>query len=133
MFSDRVAYDDSGAMSVYVGTAPGKVPEVLDLLRDELDHMVADGVTEAELALAKGYLRAQSLLSLEDSASRMSRIGRSQLLHGEVLAVEELVARMEAVTLQDAHEAARLVLGGARTLSMVGPFTEEDFELSQIG
>jgi predicted Zn-dependent peptidase len=128
VFSDRVAYDDCGALSVYVGTAPGKVSEVLGLLREELDRMAADGVTVAELALAKGYLRAQSLLALEDSAARMSRIGRSQLLHGEVLAVEELVARMEAVTLEDVHQAAGLVLGGSRTLAVVGPFGTEDFE-----
>ncbi len=133
VFSDRVAYDDCGALSVYVGTAPGKVPEVLSLLREELDRMVADGITPAELALAKGYLRAQSLLALEDSAARMSRIGRSQLLHGEVLVVEELVARMEAVTLEDVHRAADLVLGGSRTLAVVGPFSVEDLDEIQVG
>lgn len=133
VFSDRVVYDDAGALSVYVGTAPGKVPEVLGLLRDELDAMTADGVTEAELAVAKGYLRAQSLLALDDSASRMSRIGRSQLVHGEVLAIDELLARVAAVSMDDVREAARLVLGGPRALAVVGPFTEADFDSSQIG
>lgn len=133
VFSDRVAYDDSGAMSVYVGTAPGKVAEVLELVRAEIDRMADKGVTEAELALAKGYLRAQTLLALEDSAARMSRIGRSQLVHGEVLAVEDLLARMDAVSIDDVGEAAGLVLGGPRSLAVVGPFAEADFELSLGG
>lgn len=131
VFSDRVTYEECGALSVYVGTAPGKVHEVLAILRDQLDRMATEGITAAELALAKGYLRAQSLLSLEDSSARMSRIGRSQLLHGEVLAVEKLVARVEAVTLADVAEVAATVLGGVRTLAVVGPLGEDDLGSGQ--
>ncbi|MGH9062806.1 MAG: M16 family metallopeptidase [Acidimicrobiales bacterium] len=133
VYSDRVAYDDAGVLSVYVGTAPAKVHEVLALVRDELDELVSDGVTEAELGVAKGYLRAQTLLALEDSGARMSRIGRSQLVHGEVLSVDELVARVEAVTLDDVLVAARQVLGGPRSLAVVGPFGEADFDPDMVG
>ena len=70
-----------------VGTAPEHAAEVLELIGKELDQLGSDGVTPRELEVAKGHLRADLLLSLEDSGARMSRIGASLLLHDEVLAV----------------------------------------------
>ena len=67
------------------GTAPEHVDEVLRIVDGELELLAADGVTDRELAVAKGNLRAEMLLSGEDSGARMSRIGASLLLHGEVL------------------------------------------------
>jgi predicted Zn-dependent peptidase len=133
VYSERIAYEDSGVLSVYAGTTPSRAPEVLALVREELDRLAAEGITEAELEVARGYLRAQSLLSLEDSGARMSRIGRSQLLHGEVLELEELLARTEAVTLEQVHDAARQVLGGPRSLAVVGPFRDDDFQPGMVG
>jgi len=126
--SDRVAYEDAGALSVSVGTAPENAAEVLGLIRYEFGELHAGGVTERELEVAKGHLRADLLLSLEDSGARMSRIGASLLLHGEVLSVEDLLARIAAVTLTDVAEVASRVLGGSRALAVVGPFDEGDFE-----
>ena len=56
--------------------------------------------------MAKGNLRAEMLLSGEDSGARMSRIGASLLLHGEVRSVDDVLARIEAVTLEEVHEVA---------------------------
>ena len=67
------------------GTAPEHVDEVLEIVDAELELLAADGVTDRELAVAKGNLRAEMLLSGEDSGARMSRLGASMLLHGEVL------------------------------------------------
>ena len=83
--SDRIAYSDAGALAVSVGTAPERVHEVLKIVGDELFDLAANGITERELVLAKGHLKADTLLSLEDSGSRMGRIGAALLLHGEVL------------------------------------------------
>ena len=63
--------------------------------------MAADGVTDRELAVAKGNLRAEMLLSGEDSGARMSRLGASMLLHGEVLPVDEVLSRIDGVTQAD--------------------------------
>jgi predicted Zn-dependent peptidase len=68
------------------------------------------------------------LLSLEDSGSRMSRIGSSLLLYDEVLASEDLLARIAAVTADEVRSVAGQVLMGPRTLSVVGPFSESDFK-----
>ncbi len=73
--SDRSAFDDAGTLAISVGTSPDKAHEVLDLLHTELDRFAAKGISQRELEVAKGHLRADMLLSLEDSGSRMSRIG----------------------------------------------------------
>ena len=124
--SDRVAYADAGALAVSVGTAPERSRQVLDLVVAELDDLAEHGVTKAELDVAKGSLRADTLLGLEDSGSRMSRIGASLLLHGEVLEVEEVTARLEAVTVDDVAGLAGRVLGAERVLAAVGPFAEDE-------
>jgi predicted Zn-dependent peptidase len=110
-----------------VGTAPSNAHEVLEVVNAELDELARNGITERELFVAKGHLRAEMLLSLEDSGARMSRIGSGLLLHGTVLEVDELLAKVERVTLEDvAHLAAKLA-DEPRTLSVVGPFEPSDF------
>ena len=74
-----------------------------------------------ELDVAKGYLRAEMLLSGEDSGARMSRIGASLLLHGEVLTVDEVLARIEAVDVGAGARGGRQVAAAPRTMSAVGP------------
>ncbi|HTX00726.1 MAG TPA: pitrilysin family protein, partial [Acidimicrobiales bacterium] len=125
--SDRSAYADAGTLAVSVGTAPERAEEVLGLVVAELDELARHGVSDAELKLAKGHLRADMVLSLEESGSRMSRIGASQLLHGEVLSVEELLARIEAVTLEEVNGLAGSLLSSRRVLAVVGPFATADF------
>jgi predicted Zn-dependent peptidase len=126
--SDRLAYEDAGALSVAVGTAPEHASEVLGLINHELEQLRDHGVSERELEVAKGHLRADLLLSLEDSGARMSRIGASLLLHDEVLTVDDLVQRIAGVTLGDVAASATRVLSGPRVLAVVGPFDESDFK-----
>ena len=90
-------------------------------------------MTERELTIAKGNLRAETLLACEDSGARMSRIGAGMLLHGEVLSVDEVLIRVDALTLDDVHEAARTLVGAPRTLSVVGNFDEADFDAVALG
>jgi predicted Zn-dependent peptidase len=93
--------------------------------------LAADGVSERELAVAKGNLRAEMLLSGEDSGARMSRLGASMLLHGEVLSVDEVLARIDAIGRADVLEVAAELTHAPRTLSAVGPFDPGEFESPQ--
>jgi len=124
VYSYRSAYLESGALAVYAGTAPSRASEVLQLIGEELDRLLQDGVTDHELALAKGHLKGSLALALEDSGGRMNRIGRSELVHGEVLSVSDLVERTEAVTREDVQRVAERVLGNERVVALVGPFEE---------
>ncbi len=127
VYSYRAAYLETGAFAIYAGTGPERAGQVLDIIDLELDKLLQDGVTDRELAVAKGHLKGSLALSLEDSAGRMNRIGRSQLLHGEVVPFSELVARTEAVGHDDVRRVIDRVLGNERVLAVVGPFSESDF------
>ena len=127
VFSYRTSFDDTGVLAFYAGTAPSRAHEVLELMVGELQTVAAEGVTERELAVAKGHIRGETALSLEDSAARMSRIARSELLHGEVLDVDEVLARIEAVDVDDVGRVATEVLGAEPVLAVVGPFEPAEF------
>ncbi|HET7652208.1 MAG TPA: pitrilysin family protein [Acidimicrobiales bacterium] len=128
VYSYRSAYQGTGALSVYAGTAPGRLREVLDIVDTELAKLRADGVTARELDLAKGHLKGSLALGMEDSGARMSRIGRSLLVHGEVPTLDDVVERIDAVTLDDTARVVDRVFGdGDRTLAVVGPFDEAAF------
>ena len=67
------------------------------------------------------------VLGLEDTGSRMSRLGKGELMHGEVVEVDELLARIEAVTLDDVREVAADVLNRPLSLGIIGPYGDRDF------
>ncbi|HEX4528581.1 MAG TPA: pitrilysin family protein [Acidimicrobiia bacterium] len=123
VFSYRSAFEETGALAVYCATAPERVDETLDVVRGELDRLVADGgVTERELVSAKGHLTGSLALSLESSSSRMHRIGRSELTMGEIPSLDWVVEQVDAVTAADVARVIDRVLGaGSRTLAVVGP------------
>jgi predicted Zn-dependent peptidase len=128
VFSYRSAFEETGAFAVYSGTAPERVDDVLAVLRDELERLVRDGaVTEHELDGAKGHLAGSLALSLESSSSRMHRIGRAELTLGVVPEVDEVVAEVTSVQMDDvARVVDRVLRNGGRTLAAVGPISESD-------
>jgi predicted Zn-dependent peptidase len=127
VYSGSSLYTDSGLLMAYVGTAPNRAREVKDLVEQQVDRLVNDGITDQELAVASGYIVGSFLLSLEDSGSRMGRLGRSELSTVERLSVDDQVARVRAVTRDDVRRVLRRVLTGPRSLAAVGPFDESVF------
>jgi predicted Zn-dependent peptidase len=127
VWSERATYQDAGSLAVVVGTAPDNVDEVLRIVTGELELLAAHGITDRELAVAKGNLRAEMLLSGEDSGARMGRIGASMLLHGEVQKIDQVLARVEAVGRDEVLARAQELVEAPRTLSAVGPFDEDVF------
>ena len=128
VYSFRAAYAETGALGIYAGTAPERVGELLEVLHAQLDRLVADGgVTARELDAAKGHIVGSAAVSLESSSSRMNRIGQSLLVQGEVPALDEVVARYDAVTAADvARVVERVLVDAPRTLAAVGPVTEAE-------
>ena len=126
VYSYRAAFEETGALAVSAGTAPERLDELLAVIDAQLERVVADhGVTDRELEAAKGHLRGSLALSLESSASRMHRLGRSELTLGEVPSLDELVAEVDAVTADDvARVVDRVVATDERTLAVVGPIDE---------
>jgi predicted Zn-dependent peptidase len=134
VFSYHASFDDAGYLAIYAGTAPEHVPETLSLIDAELDRLGKVGISDAELDAAKGHLVGSLAMSLETSASRMRRLGRSELIEGEIPSLEELVARIDAVTSDDvARVVDRVFAGAPRTLAVVGPHSASEFASSDAG
>jgi predicted Zn-dependent peptidase len=127
VYSYASSHADTGQFGVYAGCAPGRVDEVLGLVREQLALVVDKGVTEDELRRSKGQMRGSLVLGLEDTGSRMSRLGKGELVHGELLTVDDVLARIDAVTLDDVHAVARDVLSRPLALGVLGPFGDKDF------
>ena len=128
VYAFRMPYADSGAHGVYVGTTPHQAPQVLELIRHELASLVADGISEAELERAKGHMQGSLALSMEDTNSRMVRLGRHELTGVEHLSLDETVARIDAVSLGEVHAVAKDVFDGPFVLGATGPFEAADLE-----
>ena len=126
VYSSPSTYQDTGILALYAGTAPERIGELLDVIDDVLEGLVRDGVTTEEHRVALGCLEGATLLGLEDSAGRMSRLGGNECTHGRVIPLEEQLARIRAVTRQDIDAVLRRVLGGPRSLAVVGPFDDDD-------
>jgi predicted Zn-dependent peptidase len=121
VYSYSSQYADTGLFAVYAGCAPGKVDEVLELTRAELATVAAKGFTDTELARGKGMAKGSYVLGLEDTGSRMSRLAKGELLYGGVLSVDELLARVEAVTLDQVNALATDLLTRPTSLAVIGP------------
>jgi predicted Zn-dependent peptidase len=122
-------YVDAGVWGIQCSTTPGHAEEVLQVVRHEVGRLAAEGITDAELERAKRSLRGSMLLALEDSGSRASRLGVAETTRGHYTPVEEHLARLEAVSAQDAAAMAARALGGTEVLSVVGP---EDLDLDRL-
>jgi len=120
------SYADTGLLGVYAGCAPAKVHQVLELCREQLALVAKEGIDAEELERAKGQLRGSVVLGLEDSGSRMSRVAKADLLQGEVVGIDEVVQRVDAVTLADVHALAGELLTAEPALAVVGPFDDPD-------
>jgi predicted Zn-dependent peptidase len=127
VYSYASSHADTGQFGIYAGCAPGRVDEVLSLCREQLALAVDKGLTDAELKRSKGQMRGSLVLGLEDTGSRMSRLGKGELVHRELLSVDDVLARIDAVTLDDVHEVARDVLTRPLSLGVLGPFGDKDF------
>ena len=126
VFSSIAAYSDAGSIVAYAGTSPENVSEVRKVIRATTAAMVADGITEREWEVARGYLEGASMLALEDSGSVMSRLGNHVCARGTVVPIEDQLAKLRAVTIEDVNRVAGQLLSVEPALCGVGPITERD-------
>ncbi|MEH0111193.1 pitrilysin family protein [Tersicoccus sp. MR15.9] len=125
-YSFAAGYADAGYVGLYAGCSPARVPEVLGLLESELARLADHGLDADELDRAKGQLRGGLVLGLEDTASRMSRLGRAELVHGRFIDLDESLDRVQRVTTAQVTELARSLASGPRSTVVVGPFEDTE-------
>ena len=126
VYSFTAQHADTGLWGVYAGCLPSKADEVLSICTDELAKVIADGLSDAELDRGKGQVRGGIVLGLEDPSSRMTRLGKSELVYPRLEPVDEVIAAIDAVTHDDIRAIAEEVLARPKTLAVVGPFDNPD-------
>ncbi|WP_127130754.1 pitrilysin family protein [Georgenia sp. SYP-B2076] len=119
------SYAEAGTFGLYAGCAPGNVSQVVELFTAEWDRLVADGITDDELLRGVGQLRGNMVLGLEDNGSRMSRLGRAEIVHGELTSLDEMIERISEVTAEQVQVLAAELAAAPRSLVVVGPFDDD--------
>jgi predicted Zn-dependent peptidase len=121
VYSTVDTFADSGALSIYAGCLPERFDEVVRVTTDVLEEVARDGITADECRIAKGSLRGGLVLGLEDSGSRMNRIGRSELNYGEYRSISDTLDRIDGVTLDEVNAVARQLLSRQFGAAVLGP------------
>ena len=123
IYSAVDVFADSGALSVYAACLPERFDEVMRVTGEVLEAVARDGITEAECRIAKGSLRGGLVLGLEDSSSRMSRLGRNELNYGTQRSIEHSLQRIDDVTVDEVNAVARRLLSSRRYgAAVLGPY-----------
>jgi predicted Zn-dependent peptidase len=134
-YSAASAYADVGSFSVYAGCQPDHLGEVAKLIGQELELVAESGLAKSELARVKGQLAGSLVLALEDTESRMSRIGKTILVRKEFRSIEDELTAIRSVTAADVGALAKRLLGQRMSAAIVGPYASSDdlpAELTQL-
>lgn len=127
VYSFSGSYSDAGVFGLYAGCAPAKARQVAELMLDELHRLADAGITPDELRRAVGQLSGGAALALEDSDTRMSRLGRAEISLGEFADLDESLRRLHLVTADDVRDLARDLADRPVSVSAVGSVTDDVF------
>ncbi len=125
VYSYHSHFQDTGDFAVYAGTRPDNAAEVIGLINTEVDRLVADGVTADELDRVRESIKGQMILGLESTRSRMTRLGKTEITGAELLSLDEIIERLDAVTLDGLDTLAGRIFGASRALAVIAPFGED--------
>jgi predicted Zn-dependent peptidase len=116
----ETAYADAGQWSVDWQCAPNRLAEIISIVQATLAEVAEHGITETELARARGQMRGQTVLSYESPSSRMSRLGGNAVL-GDDRSLSEVLDRFDAVTAAEVQAEAAVLFSQPAVLGLVGP------------
>lgn len=126
VYSFHALYQDTGQWTMYAGTRPDNAGKVISLIQAEVDRLLDFGLTADELSRSKESIKGTLVLGLENTRNRMTRLGKNAVTDGEMLSVDEVVARIDEVDLDSAHRVAREMFAGDRVLALIGPYGEDE-------
>jgi len=112
----------TGTIGFYAGCNPTKAIEVVEIIREVLSDVADNGMSHEEIERAKGAVRGSLVLSQEDSGSRMSRIGKNEIVYGQVMDFDDILKAISRVSAEDIRQIAGEYLTKTPTLALVGPF-----------
>ena len=124
VYSYAQQFAGSGLLGFYAGCHPSKAVEVVEIIREVLHDVSENGMTHEEISRAKGAVKGSLVLSQEDSGSRMSNIGKSEIVYGEVMSFDEILKKISDVTPAAVRQLSGEILLQRPTLALVGPFKD---------
>jgi predicted Zn-dependent peptidase len=125
VYSYAQQFAGTGVLGFYAGCNPAKAIEVIEIIRDVLTDVADNGMSHEEIERAKGAVRGSLVLSQEDSGSRMSRIGKNEIVYGQVMDFDDILKAISRVSATDIRQIAGEFLVKTPTLALVGPFKNE--------
>ena len=121
VYAFHAAYADTGMLGVYAGTDASDLPELMRVVVDETGN-AAETISEREIARSKAQMKAGLLMALESSGARAEQLARQMLIYGRPIPLEEIVGKIEAVTVESARAAGRGLIGRGRpSVAVLGP------------
>ncbi len=123
IFAQSGAYEDAGQITLYAGTSAEDIHDLMTLTAEEMKRASAD-ISAAELARARAQIKAGMLMGLESPSSRAERIARLLAIYGRVPDIDESVAKIDAVTLQDLHRFAAGITQAGAAMALYGPVSK---------
>lgn len=125
VYSYAQQFAGSGLIGFYAGCHPSKAIEVVEIIREVLADVAENGMSHEEIERAKGAVKGSLVLSQEDSGSRMSHIGKSEIVYGEIMSFDEILKKITEVTPEALRKVAGETLVQRPTLALVGPYKDE--------
>jgi predicted Zn-dependent peptidase len=123
IYAHHASYSDTGIFAVYAGTDPGDSPDLMKVVIEQLNE-AAEKASPAEVARAKAMMKVGLLTALESSGARADQLARHIIAYGRPIPMEELVQRIDAVTVEDVRAAGRkLIAAGRPAFAGLGPNT----------
>lgn len=121
IYAYPTAYNDAGLFTIYAGMKPEHLEEVTHRIYDELRLLVKKGITSQELEKSIEQLKGNYILGLESTSSRMSSIGKSELMLGYINSQEEILKKISSITMESIHHVIDNVFNLKRKgISIVG-------------
>lgn len=127
VYSYQTNYSDCGLLTIYAGTRPGNASQVLDLILENMRNLKNGGISEKELNKSKEQLKGTLLLGLESSGSRMSRIGRNELTLRRFVPLDEVVAKVDQVNMEQLNRLIQYMMREQLlSYTALGPLSEKN-------
>jgi len=124
VYSAHSAFSDDGQFEIYAGTGPEKLPKLIPVLCDEIQKLKSVRVDEEELNRAKSQLRSSILMGRESMMSRANRQAKFMMTHNDVFDLENLLSKINAVTVEDIQLIAMKIFSSKPTIAAIGPLTQ---------
>ena len=133
IYSYPTTYTDTGLFTIYAGMKPENLGEVMKLIEEEIAVIGEKGITRAELERAREQMKGNYILGLESTSSRMNSIGKSELLLGYIYTPDEILEKIDSITMDDIVRMISHIFGkGSKGMSVVGNIKEHFRNWGQV-